>query len=426
MITKLYGNYGFINSPLINLPSNIYMPKNLFEKVVSVNNLFVVGNNLDYINGGGVSFDKHEAEMSAFGEFVERYSSSFQVGSKLIFGSYQDLSKKYRCFNPSDIKYFSDKQYSSDNFKLKKLENDSPVHWIESKDYFSNENILLPFFMTNVENIMGDGKYHINTTTGTACHTTINKAIEGGLLECIERDGFAKFWYLQNTENYRKFSSDFILNQYPNDEKIDALFNNKKVKVVTFDISEFAFCPTFVTFIFFKRKNVIFQSMGSATRLNHKEALIKSCIEAYQGIEYTELVNSQNKSLIPPEEINQSNFSCIDSFHKHYALYNLFPELIEKVPVLKNAHSLNNYSQEWTDKYPHHLKNFTVSELKEKGLNEVYYTVLTTDDVKQLGLEVVKVVTPKLHLLTGNFNYPYLGLFDDKSNLMTSFPHPFP
>ena len=52
--------------------------------------------------------------------------------------------------------------------------------------------------------------------------------------------------------------------------------------------------------------------------------------------------------------------------------------------------------------------------------------MLTTADVKQLGFVVVKVTTPKLNLLTGNFNYPYLGLLKSNEKLFLEFPHPFP
>ncbi len=423
MITKLYGNFGFINKPLINVPSNIFMPKNLFERVITTNNLSVIGNNKVNITGGGISFDIAEAKISAFGEFVERYSSSFQLDKGLIFGSFTELSKTYKCFRPDQIKYFSEKQYANQNFDLKRLDNSTEVHWIKCRNYLTDDEILLPFFMTNVENIKEDGKFHINTTTGTACHISTEKVIESGLMECIERDAFCKFWYLQKINKYRKFTAKFILDQYKNDKKIKALFDNKKIKIISYDISELAYCPTFVTFIYFKKKNKIYQSVGSATRLNHREALIKSCIEAYQGIEYIELVCKQNT--FTDDEIKTLNFTTINSFRRHYALYNVHPELIQEVPLLKNMFN-DDFSEDWQDNYPHHLKSINKDELKDKGLDEVYFTDLTTDDVKQFGLEIVKIVTPKLHLLTGNFLYPYLGLFEPELDLMTEMPHPFP
>jgi ribosomal protein S12 methylthiotransferase accessory factor len=426
MIKNLNGNFGFINKPKFTIASNTYMPRGLFEKVWFSNNLFTIGNNKPNTNGGGISFFEEEAEISALGEYIERYSSSFQITNGLIYNSFDKLSLEQDCFSPKKIRYFSTNQYLDEKFKLKKLKIDSNTYWIKCKNYLEDKNILLPFFMTNVENIKDDGMHHINTTTGTATHTTIDKAIESGLLECIERDAFSKFWYFQKQKKYKKHSQILIQNTFPNDETINKLFNTKKIKIVSFDIGENSFSPTFVVIIYFKKKNKIYQSIGSASRLNQKDALIKACIEAYQGIEYIELVCEENSKTINSEEVLKFNFSGITSFRKHYALYNLFPSLREQVPVLKDAESDDNFCEEFVSNHKHHINSFNKNELIAKGLDEIYYTNLTTIDVKQLGFEVVKVITPKLNLLTGNFNYPYLGLFDNKKDLFTEFPHPFP
>ena len=104
----------------------------------------------------------------------------------------------------------------------------------------------------------------------------------------------------------------------------------------------------------------------------------------------------------------------------------LFPELRIHVPIFHEAESDDNFSDNFILNYTHHIESIEKNELTNKGLDEIYYTNLTTIDIKQLGFEVVKVITPKLSLLTGNFNYPYLGLFDENIELFTKFPHPFP
>jgi ribosomal protein S12 methylthiotransferase accessory factor len=426
MINYLNGNFGFMNKPKFKLASNIYMPKGLYERVYYSENLFTIGNNKPSVNGGGISFVEDEAEISALGEYIERYSSSFQINNNLKYGNYNDLSISKDCFKPNMIKYFKESQYNEETFELKKLNNNSDTYWINCKNYFNESEILLPFFMTNVENIKGDGLHHINTTTGTATHTTIEKAIESGLFECIERDAFSKFWYLQYGKKHSKYSKELILRTFPKDDLINKLFNTNKIKFVVFDIGVHSYSPTFVVIIYFKKKNKIYQSIGSATRLNQKDALIKACIEAYQGIEYIELVCEENSKVIDPTEVLSFNFSNITSFRKHYALYNLFPELRTHVPIFQDAESNDNFSVNFIIKHSHHIESIDKNELIKKGLNEIYYTNLTTVDVKQLGFEVVKVITPKLCLLTGNFKYPYLGLFNENDELFTEFPHPFP
>ncbi|WP_317163729.1 YcaO-like family protein [Elizabethkingia argenteiflava] len=378
------------------------------------------------MTGAGLGFSKKEAEISAFGEYIERYVSSFQINNGLIHGSFNDLRDTYACYSPKSLEYFNKNQYESDTFELKQWREDSIIHWSKSCNYFSGEQILLPYFMTHTENIITDGRFHINTSTGTACHISIKKAVQSGLLECIERDAFCKFWYLQRNNRYRKFSENFILNQYPQDRIIEQLFNNKKVKIITYDISEYAYCPTFVVFILFKRKGRLLQSCGSASRLHHQEALIKACVEAYQGIDYADQLTFELKEEIPIEKVNQRDFSMINSFRKHYALYCLYPELRNEVPILKDVFGFSHYSNDWKEAYEHHVSDFSNEELKSKRLDEIYYTILSDPNIIPAGYEVVKVTTPKLHLLTGNFNYPYLGLFSDKEDLFTQMPHFFP
>lgn len=426
MIRALHGELGFLNKPKLQVARNLYLPASLYEMVCFSDHLFVVNNNRAFILGGGIAFDKDQACIAALGEYVERYASSFQLNDTLIKGSYVELMKKYHCYPPNRIAYFSATQYSNPQFELKRLTDRCITHWMESENYITGEKILLPFFMVNVENVQGDGLYHKNTSTGTACHTSMSKAIEGGLLECIERDGFAKFWYFQRQMEYKKYSQNFILQQFKSDIHIRDLFDNKRVKIVTYDISDYAFCPTFVVFILFKKRGKTYQSVGAAARLDKREALIKAAIEAYQGIEYTEVACEQFRSLLSREKIGAFDFSEIDSFKKHYALYNLYPELAHYVPILTDVLGEDDYTTTWEEQHKHHLRDLTPEELVRKGIHEVYVTCLSTVDTLQLGFEVVKVIMPQLNLLTGDFNYPYLGLFDPNEDLFTDFPHPFP
>lgn len=302
MMNALHGELGFLNKPKLQVPRNLYLPASLHETVCFSDHLFVVKNNRASIYGGGISFDKNQAGIAALGEYLERYASSFQSKDNLILGSYEKLKETNVCYSPNRINYFLAEQYRKPAFALKRLTDTCNTHWIPSQNYITQERILLPFFMVNVENIDGDGLYHKNTSTGTACHTDINKAIQGGLLECIERDGFAKFWYFQQKMQFKKYSQAFILDRFSSDTMIRLLFENRKVKIVTYDISDHAFCPTFVVFILFKKRGKIYKSVGSASRLNQREALIKATIEAYQGIEYTEFACEQFRTQLSREK----------------------------------------------------------------------------------------------------------------------------
>lgn len=427
-LESLYGRLGFVNNPYAVMPNNIYMPENLFQRVLYAHNMALPGSvKRRKIVGGGIAFEEHSAEQATLGEYVERYVSNFQQAQRLFYGSFTDLQKQYACYPPSNIRYFQKKQYEAATFSLKKLEDNTPVHWIESEDYISGKRILLPFFMSSMENVQKDGMFHINTSTGTAAHCTIQQAVTSGLSECVERDAFARFWYYQKIRKYRKYNIDFILKRFPKDPVIMRLFANKKVKIITYDIGELSYLPTFTVFILFKKSNKIYHSVGSASRLTSRDALIRACVEAYQGVEYVGISCEGAQGILNEGAIRQNDFSGVNSFEKHFAFYNLYPDFRVKVPILKEVLSDIGFSTDLEEKYVHHIRDFSGEELLKKGIGKVYFTVLSSPDIRQLGWEVVKVTTPELHLLTGDFNYPYLGNFtEDRESLFTELPHPFP
>ena len=421
--TSINGKFSFVNVPIMNIAKNVYLPQSLQEVAITSSNLSLVGNNTKTVIGAGLSFNYKDAYLSAFGEFCERYSCSFQNSGGLIYGTYENLKKEYSCYDIETVKYYTKEQYNNPDFIFNKINVHKPIYWKWCTDFINDEPILMPYFMVGLENIVGDGLYHYNTSTGSSAHNSIPNALLGGFLECIERDAFCKFWYLQNYKKHNKLSSDFIQSKYPNNEKIQSIYNNKKIKIVTFNLCDFSYTPTFVTFIFFKDKGKLLQSVGSASRLNIEDALLKSCLEAYQGIQYAKMCSEKYYDMLKDIE----DFSIINEFDKHFAFYNINPSLREESSIIREALNWeNNYTNEIEEIYPNHIKELSTKELKRAGITQFYFTEMTTPDVKELNIDVVKIIMPELHLLTGNFSYPYLGLFEDSSSLFLKYPHPFP
>lgn len=420
--TSLFGQYSFLNTPVIIPPKHPLTPKNLKEFVIVSSNLKYYGCKNDYIPGGGFNFTVENAYNSALGEFCERYSCSFIKDNNLIYGSYQEIKDKYKCLSIEKIRYYTSNQYKDPTFRFQKLEVLEKIYWKWCKDYLNDSMILIPYFMVGLENI--DNKmFHFNTSTGSSAHQTIDKAVFGGFMECIERDAFCKFWYQQKFQKNNKLSTDYILTKFPNNDAIQSLFNNKKVRIVTFNLCEYSYAPTFAVFILFKHRGQLLHSVASATRLQIEDAIVKATLEAYQGIEYAIMCTNNYREILS----NIQDYSILNEFDKHFAFYNINPHLREKSPILQSVMNWeSDYDNDLEDEYSHHIQQLSVSELKKIGINQLFYTEMTTPDVEQLGIKVLKVITPELHLLTGHFKYPYLGLFGNHLDLFTEYPHPFP
>ncbi len=96
-----------------------------------------------------------------------------------------------------------------------------------------------------------------------------------------------------------------------------------------------------------------------------------------------------------------------------------------RVPVIKSALSAKNDAAIFQGS-----THSSLSEILETSdlVNNIAYCELTTSDVDQIGMKVVRVIAPDMSPLTSHHDFPFLGHpdFDRFPSLFTSLPHPFP
>ena len=346
-----------------------------------------------------------------------------------MYGTFIELKERgLNVIDINKISLFSESQYNNENLNLKRVKEDDILLWVKGIDYINEREIYLPAFLVYLLSFNTNNKiYNIPTTTGISSHINFENAFNSAILENIERNAFVDFWYNQRNIEFIKYNKEVILNSFPNDKRIKQLFDNKRVDYVVFDLTKHAVAETMLTIMFFEFKGRYLQVAGCASRLEKREALIKSMLEAYQCVNYAINLFSILKEKFEAIE-NKWDFNLIDSFDSHFHFYNYFPLLREKSPVIMSALSPNEKIAEnlvYDDKK---IKNISKEELLIKNISDVFYVDLTTPDVKQLGNIVVKVVTPQLALLTPIHKYAFLGTNNLKNNknLFTEFPHPFP
>ena len=183
--------------------------------------------------------------------------------------------------------------------------------------------------------------------------------------------------------------------------------------------------PTFLNIVIFRYKEKCYISSGAASKFSYEEAILKSIIEAYQGIELALWLDREYKGW---NYINSYTIGKdVTNFHKHFAFYNSHEHFREEVPVL--AKVLNkNFSSDTFSPNANIIDSFQIENLKNiDGIKNIYYKNITPKEIKNLGLEVVKVFVAGFHLLTGDHNYPFLGSFQSNlNNLFLKYPHFFP
>jgi ribosomal protein S12 methylthiotransferase accessory factor len=416
---------GLISGNLYNIPNRWFLPQGLYQVSCDGDNLNYAGCNISRVLGAAIGLSYRDALGSAMGEFFERYCAAFEQEHKLIKGTYQELSAKgHHLINIALLQYYADWQYET--LPYKPLNIDSEISWIKGYDYVQKRTILVPafsVFLPHNRYFDNEDDYLLNTSTGVAAGATKNDAIKGGFLECAEREAFTKFWYLQEDilDSIPIYTPRLILETYKENEIIKQLYDNQKVKICIFDLTSLVPVETFVVFLFFKYKGRIFQSMGSASRFNKEDALIKAILEAYQGIEYSILLDRKEENW----NKNEDDFSNVDDFSRHFAFYNRFPELRREVPIIRKAME-GKANTKTINEYTNKMKSMEDIDLLE--IPHLIAVDLSTCDAQEAKFEVVRTLTPSWSLLTGMHSRPFLGSksFRENSNNYLKYPHPFP
>lgn len=383
------------------------------------------------IRNGGAGITREQAILATLGESIERYCSNFYYREDLIYGSYEKFDNT--AVNPSAWSLFSDTQYKQNSFPYVKFTKDINLMWTKAKNLISEEECLVPASMVYLpyHPIFDEQVTAPSISTGLSCRDTKEGAILYGIYECIERDAFTIFWLnalTMRSIDLEKTASDTIKEIY------SERFKRKGIEYYVYDITLDINIPTYFTVAYGSSNIGKLFCVGTATNLNGEKALIKSLIETAQARPYYRYEYVRN-----PNWTCKKDFSDVNNFDDHARVYTHNPSLVKDLKFCNSIGSIltdvRNTSQD--DEFKDLLT--TLSLLKSLNL-DVLVVDLTTRDIRELGLYVVKVLIPGLQPLHGDHRYPFLGgqrlynvpvnlgLRDTKINEKNIFkyPHPFP
>ncbi|GAB5522355.1 MAG: TOMM precursor leader peptide-binding protein [Roseivirga sp.] len=153
--------------------------------------------------GKGVS--KEQAMTSALGEAFERQAAQYTGDEEVIFSTADQLP--HRTFKPGELSPFSPEQYkgfsaysraSLQNPQwVKPLPENQPIHWTKGWSLSQEEFVYFPFAHCFANSPYQDHCHSLYTHNGNAAGNTREEALLQGLLELIERDTTAIWWYNQ-------------------------------------------------------------------------------------------------------------------------------------------------------------------------------------------------------------------------------------
>lgn len=358
----------------------------------------------DVSSGGlGVNENKNIAMTSCLAEAVERYCMSY-IPKNEIISCKKDKLKKERVF--SDFSTYSDEQYSNIDKFLNP--NKEKIEWTKIYDIKNKKNymywpaslIYLPFDLNKA--------VAETTSTGMAADFSINDCIKSGLMELIERDALM-INFMQRL-NPPEINIETILGD--NKKLIDKIKSEYNIKI--YKLYSDLNVPIYLSIIYKQNKKKVHYGIGACASLDSDYAINKSLKECLFTYFYS----------LNIMDVKQNNSKKIKTLFEHFLYYQdeNFNKLLFDSKIIK-------YKKEKIS-YEDVLKNLEENNIK------VYFKELTTGDIKNTGIKVVKVVAPSLIDLNKSHIYPRLGakrFFEvpKKLNLpynnnLTTLPHPFP
>jgi ribosomal protein S12 methylthiotransferase accessory factor len=155
----------------------------------------LLGASLEHLSGiGGAGLTRSEAAAAAVGEALERYSASFVPQNRLVLASARELGEA--AVAPKRFALFSARQHARAGFPFVPFTAETRVPWIEGWSLPDRRPAWLPaelVFLADPVPAGGDRIGHA-TSSGMACAPRPEDALARGLSEVLERDAFMIVW----------------------------------------------------------------------------------------------------------------------------------------------------------------------------------------------------------------------------------------
>lgn len=358
----------------------------------------------DVSSGGlGVNEDKRIAMASCLAEALERYCMSYIPKNEINSCKKAELNTKYVF---SDFSTYSDEQYDKfDNFSNPNLD---VIEWTKIYDikdkkrfmYWPASLIYLPF---DINKVVAE-----TTSTGMAAGFSIDECILSGLMELIERDSLM-INFMQRL-NPPEIDINTIFGK--NKKIIDSIRKDYNIKIYKL-YSDFN-VPIYLSIIYRIDNKKIHYGIGACASLCSDYAINKSLKECLFTYFYS----------LNIMDVRQKDPDKIKTLYEHFLYYqgDNFDKLLFNSKLIKYEKEKISFDE-------------VLINLKKNNI-DVYFKELTTDDIKDTGIKVVKVIAPSLIDLNKSHIYPRLGakrFFEvpkklglEYSDNLTTMPHPFP
>ena len=357
---------------------------------------------------GGGGLEDQEAKYCCLGEAVERYCAGTWYEDDIVWSSASQLNGEV--FPIEELALFSTQQYHKYNFPFVPISQQVVLPWIKVHRYHDHKELWAPACFFLLPSPQHKQQIAPPISTGLACHSSFAEAYTRGLCECIERDAVSLMWL-------RGVIPTQVTN-IKNEQRVARLLQNFHGEVTVGDLTSDQGVPTYFCLLEGHSPcgNII--SFGAACDKNSDNALYRAVREAALGRIYVKrLIKSNSKWKVGYK------FHNVNTFDRHACFYSLHPKYYKQLAFLKAGKKVS----------------YEPRQVEINMQFPTYTCDLTTPDIRDLGLYVVKTWVPKLLPLHGHHLLPFLGhprlnattqVFHNREFLYKKgynpWPHPMP
>jgi ribosomal protein S12 methylthiotransferase accessory factor len=386
----------------------------------------------NFANNGGVSTTQRGALAKALGEAVERYCSAFFAYADLTVAAFDDLSGP--ATRPETYALYTDKQYAAGNLPWRPFTRTAPVSWTRGISLVTDRPVRVPAAMVFVpyhyRRDSGETPVVQPISTGLAAGGSYASAALSALCEAIERDAFTITWQAMLSSPRLRVDGSAV--------SLDLLrrFTAAGLRVELMDITTDLAVPSVLTVAIGDSLSSPALAVAASTHPDPETAVVKSLEE----LAHTRKFARQVMDYTPPLPVEpEAGHPAVQEQKHHLRFYCPQPSVAFAAFTWASPdeRELGDLTTGFSGS-PEQLLAETVERVRRAGL-DVIACDLTTPDVAELGLSVVRVVVPGLHpLFMGHSNRALGGtrLYAVPSRLGlrglapgqadNPYPHPFP
>jgi len=371
--------------------------------------------------GGGSGACTVDARAAAIGEAVERYSASFADPDGLVVATARELGPS--AVDPGRFALFTAAQYATPGFPYVRFDRDTRLAWVAGRTLPEGEPAWLPAQIVHLVSDRREPPICRSTSNGLACHVDAAEATRRALLEVVERDAFMITW------NARLSWPRLI---WKDNDAIEAFMRERVaptgLRVRAIDLSAFWDVPCVLGVARSDAPGAAPLGVGAAAAATVERAVEKAVDEAVRVRTWAQALRLHG--VPPPDEIRD-----FDDHVRFYAepVNAVRASFLDASPCTRPA----------ADVRPVPGKTATaqveaICERLARRSASAYAVDVTSPDVREAGLAVVRVVAPELCALDVEHDARMLGgrrLYDEPLRLgwqrltesdVNPDPHPFP